>query len=394
MNNKFLITSILALASVLPAHAAEEYIDNTLLVMPNSSDQETKDIIKDVDGTIIETIGSGKLLTWVIKFKDTKKFSKAENKLTKDKKFRNVQRDAIFHEQQAAPDDPYFPQQWHLNVLKVPQAWAIHNGGNVVIASIDHGINYSNVDLTGKVLRGYSVKSNKTGTFSDRTGHGTRTMTCAAALTNNGKAVAAPAKLATILPVTGEGQYYSSSKLIKAFDYIGNKTSVKLVNCSLNNEPPNSFGNAAKFPALHQYLKWYHDQKGGLIFNAGGNYSKEDPASFNSYFIVVQAVDESIKRVSWSNWGKSTWFTAPGTNIWTTYNTSTIEARSGTSYSSPLACSIAAMVWAVKPSLKNTQVESILKQSCIQPDGIPAWNQIYGWGMPQADKAVELAKGM
>jgi hypothetical protein len=50
------------------------------------------------------------------------------------------------------------------------------------------------------------------------------------------------------------------------------------------------------------------------------------------------------------------------------------------------------MVWAKNPSLTNIQVENILKNSCSQLEGKPlGWNNIYGWGMPNAEKALQLA---
>lgn len=79
---------------------AREYVENTLLVMPfSSTDEDTHDLIKEVDGEIAETIGEGSMTVWVIRFKDSKKFEEAEKTLSKDKKLKSVERDRFFHAQ-------------------------------------------------------------------------------------------------------------------------------------------------------------------------------------------------------------------------------------------------------------------------------------------------------
>lgn len=387
----------LAVLTKTAAAPPRETVENTLLVMPfSSSDEDTHDLIKEVDGEITETIGEGSMTVWVVRFKDAKKFAEAEKTLSKDKKLKSVERDAVFQDQQAAPNDPYYPQQWYLATMKVPAAWALHGGATTPVAVLDRGVDYNNEDLSGKVLTGYNAPTGKTGKFKPLTTHGTSCASVIASLTNNAKGISSPAKSSQIMPVFGgTSSGYSSSNLIKAIDYIGNKTSVKLISLSVNNKPPNSFGNASNNKSLHSYFKWFHDTKGGLIFNAGGNYGMLDKAAMTPYLIVVQAVDLNLARASWSNWGPSTWFTAPGVNVWVSYDKNTVAAAGGTSFSTPMVCSIAAMVWSAKPSLKNTQVESILKSSCMPAGGTASgWNSTYGWGIPDAEKAVKSALGL
>jgi len=73
-----------------------------------------------------------------------------------------------------------------------------------------------------------------------------------------------------------------------------------------------------------------------------------------------------------------------------------IVAVSGTSFSSPLAASIAALIWGAKPSLTNLQVEQIMINTANRkhdPDfsgGYVAPNQVYGYGMPDAGAALKF----
>ena len=49
------------------------------------------------------------------------------------------------------PNDPKYPEQWSLPLMKLPQAWAIEKGNReVVIAVIDSGIDYRHDDLAAK----------------------------------------------------------------------------------------------------------------------------------------------------------------------------------------------------------------------------------------------------
>lgn len=361
-----------------------QWTENTLLVMPFSpGSEDATDLIKEVEGTIAETIGEGEMTVWVVKFNDSRHFSDAEKKFSKDKNVKNFQRDFIWHGQMTA-NDPYFPQQWHMNALNVPKAWDISQGGSNVIGVIDTGVNTSNSDLSGKCLTGYDSVKGSNGQ-KDVHGHGTMVSTTAAAIANNGKGTAGPAALSRIYPVCSSNSKgsFSSSAMIKGIQAVGN-AGHKLINMSVNAAPPYTLANAKYNSSLHSYFKWFHDTKGGLIFNAAGNDAKLDSNKMVPYLIVVSAVNSSLKLASFSNYGKPVWFTAPGQGIYCSQGTGQVVSVSGTSFSSPLACSVAALVWGKKPSLTNLQVEQILKNSA----GNGSWNQYFGYGMPDAEKAL------
>lgn len=367
------------------AHPAPpQWTENTLLVMPNKADEDAMDLIKEVDGTISETIGEGELTVWVVKFKDSKHFAGAEKTFSKDKQVKNFQRDFIWHGQ-ATANDPYFPQEWQLNAMKVPQAWDISFGGTNTIGVLDTGVNTGNVDLSGKLYSGYTTTTGRN-SQKDVYGHGTMVATTAAAIADNGKGTAGPARLARIYPVCASNSqgYFTTKDMIKGIQNIGN-AGHKLINMSLNGTPPYTLVNAKYNSSLHSYFKWFHDTKGGLIFNAAGNDGMYDSNPKVPYLIVVSAIDSAGQLASWSNYGAPIWFTAPGVNVVCTQGTGQAVYVSGTSFASPLACSIAALVWGRNPSLKNTQVEAILKTSASPHDG--SWNQFFGYGLPDAQYA-------
>jgi subtilisin family serine protease len=64
----------------------------------------------------------------------------------------------------------------------------------------------------------------------------------------------------------------------------------------------------------------------------------------------------------------------------------------GTSFSSPEVAGVAALIWAAKPDLTNSQVASIIKDSASRPEGV-GWTPLLGWGLLDAAHALEEATG-
>lgn len=371
---------------------------NTLLVMPyQSKDDDTRDSLRELEGTVVRTIGSGPMTVWVVSFPDVQHFANAEKQLTADKKFRSVQRDYVMHAK-GPTNDPYFGQEWHLNALNVPAAWDVSLGGSsATIAVIDTGVNTANPDLQGKVYQGYDSVTQQLGQY-DHNDHGTMVSTTAAALANTTGTVG-PARLANIYPVRAgrdNGSFYTAD-ILDGFGYVMNNTNAKLINFSVNGDPPYSIANPTVNGALHVYMKAFHDSGNkGLIFNAAGNGNSRgigiyDKNKLVPYLIVVSAIGENNQLTEWSNYGGCIWFTAPGDNIFCWDKSNTIVSVAGTSFSSPLACSIAALMWGAVPSLTNTNIETIMKSHCVNYQ--PGWNKYYGWGLPDAQACVNAALG-
>jgi len=370
--------------------------ENTLLVMPfKSQTDDARDSIRELNGRIVSTIGQGAMTTWVLAFDDVQSFAKAEKSLTKDEHFHSVQRDYYLHSS-AATNDQYYPQQWHLPALNVPNAWDLSLGSSSAsIAVIDTGVMTSNFDLVGKLQGGFDSVNNIVGSQTDVNGHGTMVATTAAAIANNTSGTAGPARLSQVIPIRA-GQpsgSFSSSALLSAVDFCNQPTTAtRLINLSVNGTPPYSIANPAINSTLHTYFQYFHDVKGGLVFNAAGNEALFDTNAMVPYLIVVSAIDETNTLAYFSNWGNCVWFTAPGQNIYCSKGTSTIVSVAGTSFSSPLACSVAALTWGAKPSLTNTQIESIMKSHTTNSG--TGWNKFYGYGLPDAAACVAAALGV
>lgn len=368
----------------------------------DTEEGETEDLIsaiRGMGGQVVDTIGKGSLTVWVVKFDTTERFLKAEKQLTNDTRVKNLQRDYIYKTNLVdpslvaiTPTDPYYSSEWYFDALNVLPAWKLSKGSSNVIGVVDSGTNGKIEDLKDKCLTGYDAITEQDGQV-DVQGHGTMVATTAAATANNGTGTAGPATRSKIYPVrvgyaTG---VVSVSAIVKGIEKCGDQ-GVKIINISSNGDPPYTFANRTYNHVLHHYLRWFHDEKGGLVFNSAGNSGTKDLAEMRRYLIVVSAIDESYSLAYFSTFGTPVWFTAPGTNIVCTEKDDNVVSVSGTSFSSPLCASIAALVWGANPSLTNLEVEQILKDTCYKA-GNRHWTKFFGFGMPNAEAAVQAALG-
>ncbi|MBX9689632.1 MAG: S8 family serine peptidase [Candidatus Obscuribacterales bacterium] len=388
-----------------------------LLIMPNASseNEEIDQILKEAHGTIVGSMGEGKLKCLIYRT-EKGKMLETEKKFTKDKEhFKYISRNYKF-KAQIVPNDPQFTSEWHLGAINAPRAWDTTMGNSTKIAIFDSGCQASIGDLSGKTQKGYDATSFgarmtvlggpgplgiilggvggalSSGAQTDVQGHGTMVATTAAASANNSVNTAGVAPGATVYPVqiAGSGGWTDDIAIMAGLLNM-TPTGNRIVNISYAAPPPVGFTNAALHAPLHVYMQNFHDVEGGLIFISSGNDGMFDPNPMMPYLNVVTAIDPSMSLTSFSNWGLSSTFTAPGQGIVCTARDGTVKTVNGTSFSSPIVASVAALVWNANPALPNFAVESILKASCFKAGSAP-WTPYYGFGMPDASKAVSIAR--
>lgn len=283
------------------------------------------------------------------------------------------------------PNDPYFGSEWHLSKVNAPAAWDSSQGAGVTIAILDSGVDGSHPDLVPNLVPGYNFYNNNTNT-ADACGHGTAVAGTAGAVTNNGAGVAGVAGQAKIMPVrvayfdTTYNEcyaYYStiSSGLTWAADH-----GAKIANISYG-----GVAGSSSISSAAQYLQ----SKGGLVFASAGNNGTQDNTTPTSSMIVVSATDPNDNLSSWSSYGSFVTLSAPG-DVWTTSNGSGYQEWMGTSFSSPLAAGVGALVMAANPSLSGASVQNILQSTAVDL-GAAGKDIYYGYGRVNASAAVQAA---
>ena len=407
-------------------YPAGSYEDDTLLIMPaaNAEKDDINDALNEVHGRIVARMGSGRLQVLVVKT-EKGKLAETEKKLGKDKHFSAIQRNYNGYPQVWSADialstDPAYKnkEEYYLGAVNAVQAWRAGGSGSFAdIAIFDSGCSMVD-DLKVHISPGFDstnpadqqwpavfveggsqladfidcIAGNNPGGQRDWLGHGTEVATTASALDNGVNTVGIapramvhpvrinPASSATRSRPSGSA---SDMSIILALRW-AQRWGIKIVNISYGP----GYTNANAKPVLHTFLKDFYDNHNGLVFFSAGNDAMFDPNPPLYYMNVVAAVDKSKQKASFSNFGNSVTFCAPGVNIVCSDKNGSLSTVSGTSFASPICAGVASLIWSANRGLSNAQVISIMKQSCTQPGFAGC-----GWGIPDAAKAVNMALG-
>lgn len=346
------------------------------------------------------------------------------------------------------PSDPLYSYQWHYPSMNLPQAWDITTGtpasGSVVVAVIDTGIISSHPDLKNKLVPGYDFirdddnsrdaepgidsnpedpgDSTKLGASS---WHGTHVAGTIAAESNNGIGVAGVSWGAKIMPLRVLGQFGGNTyDIMQAMNYaagLDNDSGTKpaqpadIINLSLG-------GGGFSQQEADLFEKIY--KQGIIIVAAAGNDNSNVasyPASYNGV-ISVSAMDFNKQRAPYSNFGPKIDIAAPGGSLTRDINQdgygdgvlSTFADDNsgtpkpsyvflqGTSMATPHVAGMFALMKAVNPALKATDIiglnanekKLLENEQLTDPAGITGKDDIYGYGTANALKAVQAARDL
>lgn len=314
------------------------------------------------------------------------------------------------------PDDPMYPLQWHLDAIKAPEAWTLTRGAGAIVAVIDTGVAYKDLDWEGVRVRAVpdlaGIEFVDGETFVDKSlpeglddhAHGTHVAGTIAQATDNGLGVAGVAHHAKIMPLkvlgsTGGG---SVPGIAAAIRYAADK-GAHVINMSLGGPLPSR--------VMAKAVEYAHE-KGTTVICAAGNEKRSRvsyPAAYDGA-VAIAATDFSGGRSFYSNWGKALDMSAPGGDTrndkngdghpdGVLQNTIKIQQPSendylwfqGTSMASPHAAGVAALI-ASTGVTNPVEVERIMKQTAIHPNRVE-WDKDFGAGIIDAHAAVTAAKG-
>ncbi len=299
------------------------------------------------------------------------------------------------------PNDPLFTQLWGIRQnndvdMDGDEAWDTTIGSPTIKTAVfDTGTQSSHPDLnaqfpgfdaTGQGSQGEPVTS------CDN--HGTQVAGCISARINNSIGVvgiapgtlSAGVKTLTIPAAAPCGNSGSGGNFVSAISYAQNN-GFRVTNASLG------FGASGAVDTAYTNAR-----NAGLVhFAASGNessgtigYPSSSP-SVNS----VGAITTSGARASFSNFGTGLDFSAPGNGIVTTDRTGSAGdsggdtvTTSGTSFASPYAAGVAALVLSKNSFLTAAQVESIL-QTTATDLGVAGYDTTFGFGLLNARAALQ-----
>ena len=204
---------------------------------------------------------------------------------------------------------------------------------------IDSGIDLDHPDLNIDASRGFTSISS--GGMDDANGHGTHVAGTIGALNNNIGALGV-APNTTVIPVRvldrrGSG---SISGVIAGVDHVAaNASSGDCANMSLGGGVNTTLDDAVKSAA---------QSSGAYFVIAAGNSSRdannESPARANGNRVfTISSMDSNDNFSSFSNYGSSVDYAAPGSGIFSLWKNGGTNTISGTSMASPHACAVIMM---------------------------------------------------
>jgi subtilisin family serine protease len=281
------------------------------------------------------------------------------------------------------PDVPDFggPNDWNLNRINAPEAWAQgHTGEGVVVAVVDTGVDGSHRELTRSMwvnpgeIPGNGIDDDGNGyvddvagwdfvaddnTPNDANGHGTHVAGTIAAA-NDGYGSTGVAFDATIMPVRvldagGSGSIYDVAAGIRyAVD-----NGADVINLSLGGGYSSVLYSALAYAA----------ENGVFVVAAAGNESAVAPgypASFSSRLtnvLSVGAFDSADSRASFSNrvgTSGALQVDAPGVGIYSSLPGNRYALYSGTSMATPHVAGLAALALSANPGLTPEALRTLI----------------------------------
>ncbi|MBU4511556.1 S8 family serine peptidase [bacterium] len=258
-----------------------------------------------------------------------------------------------------------------------------NNGGGIIIAVIDTGIDKDHPDLDGNLVGGVNFVSNPPwkdpdpNKWDDDNGHGTHVAGIIAAEDNDtgvvGVAPEAALYALKVLDRTGSGYV---SAVVAAIEW-ATVNDIQVINMSLG---------GGDHLTLDAACSSAYDDGLILVASAGNGGAVSYPAAYLSV-IAVSATDSSDNLASFSSTGNEVELAAPGVDIYSTYKDGGYATMSGTSMASPHVAGTAALVWIAYPSWTNDDVRTQL-QNTADDLGDAGWDPKYGYGLVDADEAA------
>ena len=362
------------------------------------------------DEILVKFKGDGEIR--VIKISDGQDFDKVLEEYNNNPGVSYAEPNYLYHQVSVIPNDTYYNNQWYLQKIKAPVAWAsVNQSPGVVIAIIDSGIQINHPDLVGNIWRnideapGNGIDDDRNGFIDDANGwdfinnmpdpspkfeagftesgilHGTIVAGIAAAVGNNGTGITGVTWKTPIMPLRvlndkGEGR---TSEVIRAIDYAINN-GADIINFSFV-----GFGYSK---ALHEAIKRAYDA-GIIIVAAAGNEQEggegynlsstpmypvcHDGSNGENMIIGVAATDTLDQKASFSSYGfNCVDIAAPGVSI---FSTAVYEPSkgpfdkyyngywSGTSMATPMVSAAAALIEEANPKISRDEVINILLDS-------------------------------
>lgn len=303
-------------------------------------------------------------------------------------------------------DNFYQAQQWNLRLIGLPEAWAFTTGDARPIAVIDTGIDLDHSDLGAKIwanpgeVPDNGLDDDDNGYVDDVGGwnfitgstlmieepHGTHVAGIAGAHTDNDVGVAGVSWQSTIMPLQvlrGDSGTYAD--VAEAVVYAADN-GARILNLSLGGEEPSG--------TIELATAYARDRDCLVVAAVGNNIHQPTPVEYPAALpgvLAVAATTDSDAPWGYSNRGPEVDVAAPGVDIFSTSSYGRYAEMSGTSMATPHVSGLAALIWALQPTLTADQVAHVITTTAhdVYTSG---WDPRTGWGRIDAYTAILAAR--
>jgi len=267
-------------------------------------------------------------------------------------------------------------EQYALAKLQLPQAHALAQGGDVLIAIIDSGVDVSHPELKGVIAETFvAVRSGE-----KAHPHGTAVAGAIAAQARLKGTAPAARILAAQAFDRGQDRTEGDGFTVAKAVYWAVDRGARIINMS--------FAGSLD-PSIEKSLR-YARQKGVVLVAAAGNKGPLSAPLFpaaNPNVIAVTATDANDKVFQAANRGKHIAVAAPGVELLLPGLEGTYQEISGTSFAAAEVSGTIALLIERKPDLTHDDIRRIL-MSTARDLGAPGFDPHFGAGLVDAYRAV------
>jgi subtilisin family serine protease len=260
------------------------------------------------------------------------------------------------------PNDPYWRQSWSQALLRMPEVWGRTTGSeNVVIATVDTGVDPTIDDLKGQLVPGWDFVAGDA-VPRDTAGHGTHVASVIAARANNGIGIAGYCPGCRIMPVriTRDGSA-AGEQIAQGINWAVDH-GARIITIGFNSSDE-SFDEHAAIS--------YARKRGVLVIASAGNTGTEAlrfPAGYPEA-LAVGATNDADTLYFWSSRGKWVPLTAPGCQLVLDPSVGP-GTLCGTSFTPAVVAGVAGLMLSLQPGLSPDQIVSTLVATSKPISGI------------------------
>ncbi|MCA8957080.1 MAG: S8 family serine peptidase, partial [Planctomycetes bacterium] len=273
-------------------------------------------------------------------------------------------------------------------------AWDITTGSATVsVLVLDTGVQQNHPDINQRPGTDTTGQSGGGGPVNACDNHGTAVAGCVSALLNNNLGTVGIAPTCRSLSARC---FISTSSCNGSWTSMASWTVNALEFGRVQGARVSNNSNGYGFTSSAIEAKYAATLAGGMLhFASAGNNSSSQatyPATLSTVFAVA-ALNSTGALASFSNFGSSIEYAAPGQNVYTTDRTGTdgwtnndYTFANGTSFASPYCAGVAALVLSLHPEMTATQVALALR--ACRDIGATGKDNRYGWGFVNANAAL------